>query len=277
MNDETSSFASPEDRFRAAQPAEIVQVAEVVDEVVAEPRTPWGFWATVGLSGVVLAVFVAIQTAVVIPFALVEIRRQPRASVQALTESLESNGLLLALATTLSAPACIGLSLLFARLRRGISVRQYLGLKPVAKRSVLFWCSCVVLFGLVSDGLAYLAGREVVPQQMTRAYQTAGFLPLFWLAIVCLAPLSEEIFFRGFLFSGLRHSRLGGLLAILITALVWAGIHMQYDAHQVRTIFVGGLLLGTARLRTDSVYLTIGMHVIWNLIAMVETAIVVSW
>ncbi|MHC4176220.1 MAG: lysostaphin resistance A-like protein [Planctomycetota bacterium] len=270
MNDQTNPYTSPQDRFETAELVEVV-------EVVEEPATPWGFWFTVLFSVVVLVVFIAIQTAVAIPFVLAEMQRQPGVSPQTLTENLEANGLLLSLATLFSAPACIALTLLFAKLRRPISVRQYLGLKPVAKRAIVFWCLSVVLFMLLTDALSYLATREVVPSQMTTAYQTAGFLPLLWFAVICLAPLFEEIFFRGFLFSGIRHSRLGGPLAILITALVWAGIHVQYDAYQVSVIFAGGLLLGMARLKTDSVYVTIAMHVIWNIIAMVETAIVVGW
>ena len=112
---------------------------------------------------------------------------------------------------------------------------------------------------------------------MTTAYETAGFLPLLWFALICLAPMFEEIFFRGFMFSGIRHSRLGGAGAILITSLVWAGIHLQYDAYQMATIFAGGLLLGTARLKTNSVYLTIGMHAIWNILATIETAVAAGW
>jgi hypothetical protein len=267
MNDEKNPYASPEDDF---------VTAELV-EAVEEPKTPWGFWFTVLFSAAVLGVFVMIQTAVAIPFVLAQMQRNPGVSPQTLTEDLEANGLLLSLATLFSTPACIGLTLLFAKLRRPISLRQYLGLNPVGIGSALFWGLSVVLFMLLSDGLSYLVVREVVPTQMTTAYETAGFLPLLWFAIICLAPLFEEIFFRGFLFSGIRHSRLGGAGAILITSLVWAGIHVQYDAYQVSTIFAGGLLLGMARLKTDSVYMTIAMHVIWNIIAMVETAIVVGW
>ncbi len=273
MADEMNPYAAPEDRFESA---EVVEIVELV-EVVAEPKIPWGFWATVGFSVAVLGVFVAIQTAVAIPFVLVEMQQQPGVSPQTLTESLESNGLLLSLATLASTPACIGLIVLFVKLRRPISLRQYLGLNPLATRSILFWGLLLALFMLISDGLTYLTGWDVVPPQMARAYETAGLLPLLWFAIICLAPLFEEIFFRGFMFAGIRHSRLGGPGAIVITALVWACIHMQYDVYQVSHIFLGGLLFGMARLKTESVYMTIAMHVIWNIIAMVETAIAVGW
>lgn len=269
MNDTTDSYAPTEDHFVTA---ELVEAVEVVDD----PKTPWGFWLTLLFSAAVLGLFVIVQTAVVIPFAVVQMLNQPQLTPQELTENLESNGLCLSLATLFSTPACMGLILLIAKLRRPISIRDYLGLNPVAKRAILFWGISLALFMLLSDGLTYLTGRDVVPPQMTTAYETAGFLPLFWFAIICLAPLFEEIFFRGFMFAGIRHSRLGGLGAIVITALVWASIHMQYNFYQISLIFVGGLLLGMARLKTDSVYMTIAMHALWNVIAMVETAVVVG-
>ena len=109
---------------------------------------------------------------------------------------------------------------------------------------------------------------------MARAYQTAGFLPLFWIALVVAAPLFEEICPFGVSCSrACRYSWLGTTGAIVIAALVWAGIHMQYDAYQISTVFLGGLLLGAARWKTGSVYTTIIMHAFWNLIATVETAI----
>jgi len=269
MDDRANPYASPDDLVEAEVVAEVVEAAKAVDE----PRTPWGFWATVGFSIVVLGVFVAIQTAVVIPFVLVEIRRQQAASPQALAENLESNGLLLSLATLFSTPPCIGLTLLFAKLRRQVPLREYLALNPVSKGTILLWCLGILAFMILSDGLTYLVERDVVPDKMAEAYQTAGFLPLLWIALVGAAPLFEEVFFRGFLFQGLQCSWLGATGAIVITALVWAGIHMQYDAYQISTIFLGGLLLGAARWKTGSVYTTIVMHAFWNLIATVETAI----
>jgi membrane protease YdiL (CAAX protease family) len=261
----------------SVSPGDVVETA-VVDGVRVgdEPASPWGFWATIGLSMAVLGVFVAVQTAVAVPFVFLEMQRQPAISPRTLATKLESNGLLLSLATLLSAPPCIGLVLLFAKLRKGISVGRYLGLNPVAKRAAFFWCLSLVLFMLFSDGLNDLEGREMVPEQMTRAYQTAGFLPLLWIALILFAPVFEEVFFRGFLFTGIRHSRLGGAGAIVISALTWAGVHMQYDVYQISVIFAGGLLLGMARLRTDSVYLTMAMHMLWNLLATVETAVVVG-
>jgi hypothetical protein len=110
---------------------------------------------------------------------------------------------------------------------------------------------------------------------IANAYESAGFLPLLWAALIVMAPLFEETFFRGFMLEGFCYTKLRAVGAILLTSLVWSAIHIQYDVYQVATIFVGGLLLGTAKLRTGSVLVTMSMHCLQNVLATVETAIYV--
>jgi membrane protease YdiL (CAAX protease family) len=110
-------------------------------------------------------------------------------------------------------------------------------------------------------------------------YRNAGVRPLLWLAIVVAAPVAEEFIFRGFLFTGLRGLGLSGwrnLAAVVATAGVWAGIHFQYDAFGVASVFLGGLLLGYARLRTGSLWLCIVLHAIMNLVATVEVEVMLA-
>jgi uncharacterized protein len=95
---------------------------------------------------------------------------------------------------------------------------------------------------------------------------------LLWVAVVVCAPWGEEVFFRGFLFKGWLHSVLGGWGTVLLTSLIWAVIHLQYDLYGITTIFVGGLLLGYARLKSGSIYPPILMHTLMNVLAMTQTA-----
>ena len=48
---------------------------------------------------------------------------------------------------------------------------------------------------------------------------------------------------------------------------------LQYDLYGVATIFVSGLLLGYARLKTGSLYPTLFLHGLMNLIATVEVVV----
>lgn len=90
------------------------------------------------------------------------------------------------------------------------------------------------------------------------------------------APLFEEAFFRGFLFSGLARSKLGPTGTIIVTAALWAVIHFQYGAYEVAQIFVLGLLLGVARHRTNSLIVPFVIHAAINLAANIQVAYLVQ-
>lgn len=233
-------------------------------------RPGWGPWATVGLSIVVLVVYVLLQVVAALFLFFVNMARDPAFDAQAYLAGLQNDGFLLAVATTVSALLTTGLIVLLVRLRKGPSVRDYLCLAPVGLRSALVWLAATLVLVAASDSLTLLLDRPVVPEVMVEIYRSAGVLPLFWLAVVVMAPLFEEVFFRGFLFAGLERSRLGGIGAIVVTALAWAAIHLQYDLYGIATIFALGLLLGAARLKARSLPLTIGLHAAINLIASLE-------
>ena len=87
----------------------------------------------------------------------------------------------------------------------------------------------------------------------------------------------EEIFFRGFLFQGIRYSRLGPIGAIGITSFFWAAIHLQYDIYGIATIFALGILFGIARLKTGSIHLLMVMHSLASLVATIEMVLSVHF
>jgi len=235
------------------------------------PKRPWGFWATILWSLLVAVVFLVVQTAVAVAF-VVPLALDGHFNV-ADAEKLESNGLLLSLSTLASAPAVVGLVWLLARLR-GWRPRDYLALRAAPARAWAGWFAAAALLIAAIDLVTWLCGREIVPPVMVEAYRTAGFLPLFLLALIVAAPVSEELFFRGFLFRGLAASRLGAVGTILATAAVFAVVHLQYDGFGVATIAVAGVFLGVARWQTGSTTLTIALHAFQNLVATVEIAIV---
>ncbi|MBN2560074.1 MAG: CPBP family intramembrane metalloprotease [Phycisphaerae bacterium] len=230
-----------------------------------QPLRPWGFWATIGLSIAVFAVFVALQTVVVVGFLAARWRGGP-IDVQAAAD-LESNGLCVSLCTLISEPCCVAMIALFAWLRRGYRVKEYLRLDVPSGRVVCKWLLMLASFIVCSDALTYLLGRDVVPEFMTNTYETADFASLLFFALIVVAPIFEEVFFRGFLFVGIRHSVLGATGAVLLTSLAWAGIHQQYDMYQISTVFAYGILLGIARLKTVSTSVPIVMHAFMNVIA----------
>jgi len=92
-------------------------------------------------------------------------------------------------------------------------------------------------------------------------------LVLFLLAVTVLAPVCEELVFRGFLFRVLADSRLGVVGAIVLTALVWASLHTDKSWMGMAATFFTGLVWGWLRWRTQSTLATIVVHGLNNMVA----------
>lgn len=225
------------------------------------------------MSVVIGGIFFGIQALVLGVFVGIALSNNPDLDVAAFVLELRSNGFFLAVATCVSSPICIVLTILFVRMRKGWSVREYLVLRKVQRGVLLQWLGFALLLAIFSDVLTLLMKRAIVPDFVARAYETASFLPLLWIALVVAAPAFEEVFFRGFLFRGLQHSRAGPVGAVILTSIVFGIIHFQYDLYGMATALAIGLLLGTARLRTASLYPALAMHSMINFMATLEAAV----
>jgi beta-phosphoglucomutase len=239
-------------------------------DAMAGTRTlrPWGFWATVGLTLAILLAGMIGQVAAFLAYAVIA-----KILNHGTFPKVVDYGLIMALATCLSCPVVVGLVYLFSRIRNGQHATFYLGFRSFTGIALLRWSIAFLVLIALSDSLTVLLGRPIVPPVIQEAYQSAGFLPLFWFALIVAAPLAEESLFRGFLFEGILHSRLGATGAIIGSAVWWALIHVQYDWYGIATVFAAGLLLGWARFKTGSLYPTLFLHSLMNLIATIETAL----
>jgi membrane protease YdiL (CAAX protease family) len=220
----------------------------------------------------VLVVFVFAQTVVAIAYIVVlAIVRHDRNLLTA--ESIATDGMLVGLATIASTPIVAGLVLLLVKIRKGPSLRDYLGLHWPDMKTSLAWLLGMAVFLAASDGLSLALGRPLIPEVMVKIYRNTSFLPVLWFALVIGAPLGEEILFRGFLFRGLRDSRLGGPGAIVVSSVMFASIHLQYGPYDMAAVGLTGVVLACARLRTGSLLLCMAMHALANLWASLEVAL----
>ncbi len=99
-----------------------------------------------------------------------------------------------------------------------------------------------------------------VVQELTKAGGTDLKLSLVFSVAVC-APLFEEIFFRGFLYQGLR-KRMGALVAIFGTAAFFAVAH--FSPFQTGLVFPLGLLLAYLMEKTGSIIPGVVLHFLTN-------------
>jgi len=92
---------------------------------------------------------------------------------------------------------------------------------------------------------------------------TNGELFLAVIMGVVLAPIGEEVYFRGFLYPALRH-RWGVTKGILGTALFFSAMH--FDLYRLIPIAVGGIGLTYLYEKTGNIWTNIVAHGIWNAI-----------
>ena len=236
----------------------------------------WGFWSTLGFSLIIVILFVVVQAVIAGFMGAMQLGDDSKIDTDAFVASLEAYGFFLALSTMATTLVCTSLIVVFAAVRKGITVKRYLNLVPVPLMVLVRWLAITVIFSAAIDGLSFVLGRPLVPDFMVAAYRSAENYPLFWIAIVAAAPLFEELFFRGFLFEGLRESRLQSIGAVIVTSAAWAMIHIQYGAFEITLIMLLGLILGIAKLKTRSIYIPIAMHVLVNFLAVLQVTILVN-
>jgi hypothetical protein len=247
--------------------ADVVHHRVARQEPPAQDPKPWGLWATLGFSVLVVAVYVIASIGVAVCFALRLKGDMPESEFSDIIIGLTDNGFVASITYIVVSGLGIGLIVLLCWLRKGIGVADYLALKPFGLKALLFWTALVAVFLTIYYLLSLIIQFQDVTALYMPLYETAEYISLFFLAVTVISPLFEEIFFRGFLYRGIAASRLGVGGAVLVSSLFWAGIHLQYDVTQISIIFALGLLLGVARAISGSLYLTVTLHSVYNMIA----------
>ncbi len=106
--------------------------------------------------------------------------------------------------------------------------------------------------------------REPELQDFAKILLLADSSGEFFLAFimgVVLAPLGEEIYFRGFLYPALRQ-RFGVKIGIILTAVLFSFLH--FDFYRFIPIGVGGLGLTYLYEKSGNIWTTIIAHGVWN-------------
>ncbi len=190
------------------------------------------------------------------------------------------DGVLVAISTLIAAPVQIALLVLAVYLRRW-PVARYLGLVLPSKRETVAAVGILVGLTIVLEGSLLVFGQDLVPPFQREIYpsaKAAGWLPALLVAIILFGPAAEEIIFRGFMYRGFVRAPGHEPYAILVLTLAFTALHaVQYDWVGLLQVFVLGLFLGWVRWSTGSTLLTILLHMLVNLEAMIVTALRVEW
>ncbi|QQS59686.1 CPBP family intramembrane metalloprotease [Candidatus Peregrinibacteria bacterium] len=133
---------------------------------------------------------------------------------------------------------------------------------------VLLFCTSIALqngyfFGLNLLGIGSVANSGTVEQLISERWISP---PLLFVFAGIIAPVLEELIFRGFLLSGFL-KKMNAFHAIALSSLFFAAAHLHLGLFPV--YFVLGVLLGTAFIRTKSLYPGIAFHAVNNTIAFI--------
>ncbi|WP_027547190.1 CPBP family intramembrane glutamic endopeptidase [Bradyrhizobium sp. WSM2254] len=179
----------------------------------------------------------------------------------------------LALSVIVGLPATLAAVWLAIRIKKASFV-DYLALHWPSWKQLLFGVVGLILVVLAWETMSRSLGREATPGFMTDLLQSGrdkGAAILLLFAFSVAAPMSEEVLARGFLYRGWLASFLRVPGAIILSSLVWTVVHLQYDMYFLAEVFTIGLWFGYMRHRANSLWLTIVLHALNNMTAVVLT------
>ncbi|MBU8902411.1 MAG: CPBP family intramembrane metalloprotease [Victivallales bacterium] len=114
--------------------------------------------------------------------------------------------------------------------------------------------------------LLSLNGIKLDPPEIEKILQTSDSASLFLICfgVIVLAPISEELIFRRFIF-GFLAPRYGFIVALLLTSAAFALVH--FSLYSLPALFLLGIAFQLIYLKFGSLYPAILMHAFSNAIA----------
>lgn len=154
--------------------------------------------------------------------------------------------------------------------------------KPISipLRKTLSFVLIAILFGIImifiqpyiKTAFSYINGFPEYRNPQVQKFPIETWQYLSGIAIVILAPLTEELFFRGYLLQGLlrQHHK---IIALLTSSVLFSLIHFDwitFDILSLRTVFItliGGLFAGILYIKSGRFLVPLVFHMTWNLFA----------
>jgi membrane protease YdiL (CAAX protease family) len=234
--------------------------------IVIEQTKTYRFWTSFLWMVVILGLFVIGQFVPILLYMLGEGMGVTRESFSAFTDTMGNDVRLL----FLSAFGGIALVLptiwwIVKRVERE-TLKEGLYLYGASFLSYVIWFLVLILTFVGMGLLIHILGVQETPNFMLNLeYPTPMHKILLLVAVVIIAPIVEEVVFRGFLQKRFSGTFLGIHGAIFVTAFIWAVIHGQYESVYIFVIFLIGIIFGYARVISNSLYIPIMMHAVLNL------------
>ena len=238
---------------------------------VTRPARVWKFWGTL-LWGTFI--FVAMFVGQVVPMLAIVIWKAGRIDM-AEAVHIAGDGKALALTVIFGLPFVLLAMWLPIHLSR-TRFSDYVALRWTSWQNLVIGIVAMAVMVEAWDLLARATGHEVTAGFLGDVMQSATSGGVLWLAVLAfavVAPFTEELLARGFLYRGWSESFLRVPGAIVLSSLVWTAMHVQYDLFFLGEVFSIGLVLGYMRYRSQSIWLTTVLHGLNNLAALIQTVL----
>ncbi|WP_440826630.1 lysostaphin resistance A-like protein [Psychrobacter cryohalolentis] len=185
-----------------------------------------------------------------------------------------NDGTVVSISIMIGCVLLVAISALVIRVRGG-NLKQYLALRPFSLAVGMGMIGLLLIFMIGSQALTYVLDKSPLAF-VDPLYQSVSSVWLLIFAMVIVAPIYEELIFRGILWSAIAEQFTsppdteyrGAIVASLVTSLIFAVIHLQYGIYEISTIVVLALLFCYARIKSGSLILPILLHIINNGAAM---------
>lgn len=227
------------------------------DKSSGEHRLKWSWWDLF----LVILIFV-------VTLAVVALFRKPiRNAVLVLGLEPGHLQLVLLFINTFLQASTISASVLYVTFRKGATLRDlgmrtdrllkniFSGLRGGLAVGVFVWGVGIIITLLFGPP----PPQDV--EQMFSGIKTADDLLLPFIAVVILAPVSEELYFRAMVYPVLRQS-FGRLRAMLFSGIFFGAVHL--DLFRLVPIAAGGTVLAYFYDKSNSLIVPVVAHATWN-------------
>ena len=160
----------------------------------------------------------------------------------------------------------------YLRFVRGFDITELFGLRTLSRSKVITIslaaiAPTMVAVGLINAGVTELLQNvwpDASPQDIVKTFETTGSVTvriLMGVAAVVVAPLSEELLFRGFLY-GVCKRFTDTHFAAIINGLLFATVHLHVGSFA--PLFALALVLVVVYEITGSLLVPMAMHALFN-------------
>lgn len=228
------------------------------------------------LVGVALAIaFVVLGTLAATIFILTH--KSPGMNPKLLEDALTKNAFFIVPMQVVIYVAIIGFMALLVSVRHKTSLAQAVHWNLPARRRIwMFALITGTALALISD-LGEVVLHRWIPDSLpiTEFFKDRPSALLLGAFGVLVAPLMEELLFRGFLYPALARWT-GAVVSVIITASAFTLLHgaqLGYSWAPLLLIFVVGVTLTVTRARTNSVATCVIVHMTYNFVLLLQTYI----